>query len=313
MFGLLFSIFVEVTLPIVLLIALGFIAQRWQKLDAGTLNRLVVYALLPPFMIHALAQPSVPLSQMGEAAILMAGQSLLLLALGWGLAKMARLSPAQCGVVAFGVAFPNSVNFGIPFVDLALGADQVAPQAVAGSIHSVVMMTLGLVVLSGGESGILRGFLRTLKSPIFPALAIGLALRLTDTTLPHAIAYPLALVGQGYAPLALVTLGVQLAVVRWSASFKPLSLAVVAALVIAPAATWGLIWLGGLAKMTPSAEMTALLIVNAALPAGALLAILGAQYSRDKVLPTAFVVASTVLSPITLTVTVFLMRRYGLI
>jgi malate permease and related proteins len=312
MLSLLLDIFFDVTVPITVLIALGAVGQRWQKLDAGTLNRLVLYVLLPPFLINAFAQPGVPLSAMGKDALAFAVQSVLLLGLGWIWGGVLGLKPAQRAVVAFGLACPNSINYGIPFVDLAMGSAAVPTQAIAGSVHSVFMMSVGIAVLAGAEAGFRKGLLSALKSPIFVALAIGLGLRFTDTHLPRAIAYPLALVGQGYAPIALVTLGVQLATVRLQASLWPTAVAVLGALLVAPAATWGIVWGLQAAGLSVSTPLIALLVVNAALPAGAGLAILGSELGKDRVLPTAMVVASTILSPFTLTVVVFLMRRYHL-
>ncbi len=309
MFALLLDIFMDVTLPIIVLILLGFIGQRWQRMDAASLNKLVIHILLPPFLIYAFAIPTIPLTAMGGDAALIAVQSLALMVLGWVWGRIMGLKAPQNAVIAFGLACPNSINYGIPFVELALGSTYVPAQAIAGSVHSVLMMSLGVAVLSGSESGIGRSIIGTLKSPVFLAMAIGMGLRISGVELPRAVHYPLSLVGQGYALLALVVLGVQLASVRWQAGPWPLVVSVVGALVIAPLATVGVLWAAHLSGFAVPADSSALLVVNGALPAGAGLAILGSLYGKDKALPTALVVASTILSPITLTIVVFLLRQ----
>ena len=49
------DILTKVTLPIIALVALGYLLQGKLKLDIGTLNRLQVYVVMPAFLVHFLA------------------------------------------------------------------------------------------------------------------------------------------------------------------------------------------------------------------------------------------------------------------
>ena len=49
------DILLSVTLPIVALVALGFGAQRKLKLDVPSLNRLIVFVVMPAFLVHFLS------------------------------------------------------------------------------------------------------------------------------------------------------------------------------------------------------------------------------------------------------------------
>ena len=50
------DILTKVTLPIIVLVALGWLLQPRLKLDIATLNRLQVYVVMPAFLIHFLVR-----------------------------------------------------------------------------------------------------------------------------------------------------------------------------------------------------------------------------------------------------------------
>ena len=49
------DIAVNVTLPIVAIAALGYVMQARIKLDVASINRLLVFVIMPCFLLHFLA------------------------------------------------------------------------------------------------------------------------------------------------------------------------------------------------------------------------------------------------------------------
>ncbi|HRK18342.1 MAG TPA: hypothetical protein PK970_05245, partial [Hyphomicrobiaceae bacterium] len=56
------DILTKVSLPIIVLVALGFILQGRLRLDVGTLNRVQIYVVMPAFLITFLSTGKQPLS-----------------------------------------------------------------------------------------------------------------------------------------------------------------------------------------------------------------------------------------------------------
>ena len=56
------EILTQVTLPIISLVALGWLLQPRLKLDVGSLNRLQVYVVMPAFLVHFLSTGKQPLA-----------------------------------------------------------------------------------------------------------------------------------------------------------------------------------------------------------------------------------------------------------
>ncbi len=296
------DILFTVTGPIVVLIGAGWWLQPRLALDLASLNRLIVKVVLPAFFVHYLSTSDVPVAAAWNTAWFTALQFIGLTGLGWLVAKMLGLRGAVPVVIGLATALSNSGNFGIPLAELAFGADMILHQAVIVSAQSIFVFTLGPILLLGGSDGWRTG-LRSLKSPIYAAIIIGLALNAFDVTLPTLAATPFAMIGSLYTPLALFTLGAQLAESKSDTLSMPVTLATGLKLAAAPFVTaLVLIPLG----FEPT--LADLLIATAAAPVGVTLAIVAMQVDREVELATTLVVVTTLLSPVTVTLCLFWLR-----
>ena len=293
----------DVTLPIVVIAALGYVTQLWLKFDVGSFNRLQVYVVLPCFLFYYLSSASTSFSQVGTTAWFTVAQFLGLLAFGWAAAAMFHMPRSTRPVLGLSAAFANSGNFGIPVVVLAFGKDYILYQAVIVSIHSILITSLGVILISQEQMGWLKSIKKAFSTPIIPAVACGILFNYFDIKLSNAVVTPIQIMGSAYTPLALFALGAQLAISKWTITPKILTLGLCLRLIVAPAATWFAVWLldlpHGLADM---------LIVTASTPAGVLLAIICAEYQVHKELASSVVFISTVLSPVFVTAFIFAVR-----
>jgi predicted permease len=306
MAGFFLEVITQVTLPIILTAALGFIMQRRLRLDVSTLNRLLIYVTLPAFLLHSLSNATLPLAQVQDTAIFTLLQFLAFLTLGLGLGRLLGLGGPERGVVALAFAFPNSGNYGIPVVELAFGSDYVLHQAVITGIHSILIFTLGPLVLSGRLGGWREAVSAPFRTPLIPAVVIGLLLNATGTRLPQVLDTPLELIGSAYIAIALFALGAQLALADWSVLGRVVGWAAALRLAVAPLLTALVL----LALADLPSDVTQLLIVGACAPVGVLLPILCAEYGADARLASAGVIVTTVLSPLLVTLTLLAFRLF---
>ena len=295
------EILTTITGPIVVLIGLGWLAGHRLKLDAGGLNRLLLYVIIPAFLAHYLATSSVPIGAAWDTAWFTAVQFLALAAVGWAIARACGLRDGMPAVIGLAMALSNSGNFGLPLAELAFGPDMVLHQAVIVSTQSIFVFTLGFVMILGAAGW--RQGLRGLINPIFPAVIIGLALNAFEVELPTLIGLPLEMLGRLYTPLALFTLGAQLTTIRTEGLGRPLALTAGLKLLLAPLLTWL-----ALLPLAIEREIADLLTVTASAPVGVTLAILAAQAGRATGLSAAAVFVTTVISPLSVSLWLLFLR-----
>lgn len=297
------DIVTEITLPLVLLILFGTFLQRRVGLDVVSLNRLVVYGTLPSLLVVSLAEAELPGYEVEATAVFAVAQFLLLLALGWGAAVVLRLPRDLRPVLALAAPFANTGNYGIPMVELAFGPNLVPHQAIITAVLTVLMMGLAPVLLSAGRAGPRESLLAAFRTPLIPAVVLGLVLNLLDVSLPQVIRFPLALVGDANTPAALIALGAQLGAGSWAVSRLAIGLGVSLRLLLGPLVTWLM-----LLAVTMPAELDALFLVGAGAPVGVLLPIFCTEFGRHPRFASAMVVVSTALSPLMVTLLVYLSR-----
>lgn len=336
------SVFYSITLPIILLIGFGWVGQRLLATDVSSLNRFVLYLLLPPLLLNAFVGAALDLDLLVQLSAVSGTQIIALAIIGYLLAFILRVPPPARAIVALAIAFPNSVNFGLPLVELSIGPQAITAQAVNGAIHSLFIVSVGLMMLAlGGGSkraapmnevdwegapdlgtsargapiaALAAGIARSLINPVIVAVLVGVGMRIYGVSMPSALSVPIGWIADAFAPVALIVLGTQIAVARWVRAPLALIVGCVGTLVLAPALTTAGLWLNDYqGYMVLGDETQLLVLINGALPTGALLALLGAEYGGDRDLPAMIVLVSTLLSPLTLTVGLTLARQQGLL
>ncbi|WP_395141755.1 AEC family transporter [Armatimonas sp.] len=303
-FGFLFG---KVLAPILLLVALGALLQKRHPIEMQSLSNLQLYLFIPAFLFVHIADSTLTLGQIaGIAGAILLIQALLALPL-YGFLVWRRVPREKLAVVLLASVIFNAGNFGIPVALRAFGKP-------GGEVQALVIMTanLSLWVIGYGlsaaitGSGWKQGVVEILKLPILYIMTAGLMLRATGLHLPEPIDYALHLVSDGLVPLALVTLGVQLAtqwrMPRWRlilpvAFFKLLCLPAVAGLVVWKLGLWP--W--------PGAQ----LIVASAGPTAVNSIFLAIEQKGDVELAAECVFWNTLLAAITVTIILAVVIRLG--
>lgn len=299
------DILLTVTLPIIALVGLGYGAQRKLALDVPSLNRLIVFVIMPAFLVHFLSSARQPIETLWPTIYFTAIQFAALMALGWLVAFLFRLPSEYRAIFAMATVYANVGNYGIPLVKLAYPADFILHQSVITSMMTMLIVSVGAWLLAPRQDTSMLGRLKVaFETPVVPAVIVGLALRALDVRLPPILATPLELIGATFPPLALFTLGAQLAgTARGGIAWGPMSLVLILKLALAPALTLALAL-----ALAMERDLTELYVVAAATPVGVLLALFCAQYGRQPQFVSASVLISTLLSPLVVTGWILLMR-----
>lgn len=296
------TIFVDIVLPVFVLIGVGVLFERCAKPDIRTLSHLNFYVFVP-----ALVFAKILASPLGLAAVARVGAAVLALAitmflLGWLACRAVPALRPHRRVVPLACAFYNSGNFGIPLAQLAFGDAGVSVIAVILMVQNLASFTLG-VFLFESQHGWRRLVLGLARTPVIIAIFLALALRWLDASLPRQLAVPLDHLANGLIPVALVTLGVQLSRSGRTRAWQPLALAAALRLAIAPLLALGVVRLVGLEGLAAQ-----VVTVAAGFPTAVNVYILASRYDEQPELASRIVVVTTLLSAVTVSLLLALVR-----
>lgn len=297
--------------PVFTLIGLGFVCARRGVIDAAAQRGLVLFAfsIAAPALLFSAGIASSGVG--GAAAAAFFAGCLATYALVFALARR-RLGTGMgaAALVALNASFGNVVAMGIPLTLAGFGMPALETLLGIIGLHSLALMGLATILLevSSQGAGSLRALWRVavavVSNPIVAALLAAMAWRaLGLPPLPGPVRATLDLLGSASAPVALVSLGAGLAAFRLAAAWREVALAAGAKLFVMPA----LVWLAAALIGLGPAE-TAVTVTAAALPTGSNPVLLAARYGQGVDRAGATVVATTLVSVLTLSVLVALYR-----
>lgn len=311
------SIVLSSLIPVVLLIAIGFIAGYAGYIRAEAtkdLATLVFTVLTPALLFRTMSTVHVERLDFKPVAVYFAAAILL-----FGVMLFWQGATRRAAVVALAATYSNTVAIGIPLVGLAYGEAGLVTLFTLISLHALIMLTLATVMLelavaheaaskippeSADDAGGRRrrmarmvvGALRNgIFHPVPMPIIIGLLFAQTGLVLPEVVDRPLLLLGNAMGPLALVLVGATLASARVGAQLKgSMGLALLKNLVM-PAIVAAIGWAVGLTGLPLT-----VMIVAASLPIGANVFMFSQRYEVAEELVTAGVAVSTVLAVVTI-------------
>ncbi|MEA2710956.1 MAG: malate permease [Phycisphaerales bacterium] len=247
-----FRILLDVLAPILLMIGVGALL-RWKfQIDLGTLSKLNLYLFVPAFVFDKVSTSTLSWAQMGGVVTISIVQVVTLGLIVFGVGRLFRVSRKTLAAIALAVMFYNSGNYGLPLAELAFpqhsgvsmphsaAKDGGAVQAFVLMTQNILTYTLGLAIAAMAHpGGVGKSLLRIGRLPMLPMLAAALLARWwlqggDDRHLPIFLSKTASYLADGLVPIALVTLGAQLASnPRWP-RWKPVSLVLVLRLLFGP-------------------------------------------------------------------------------
>ena len=296
-------------LPVMLLIAIGFIAGRagWIRAEATKdLSNLVFMVLTPALLFRTMSTVHVQDLNFKPVAMYFVAAGLLFFAMYFWQGATRRAA-----VLGLGATFSNTLVIGTPLIGLAYGQAGLITLFTLISVHALVLLTMATVVLelsvareaaaSGASTG--RSMFRTVLTaarngiihPVPLPIIVGLLFAQTGLVVPEVIDKPVQLLGNAFGPLALLLVGVTVTHGRVGAQLKAaLGLSLVKNLGL-PTLMAGVGWAAGMSGLPLS-----VMIVAASLPMGANVFMFSQRYEVAQDLITASLAVSTALGVLTI-------------
>ncbi len=212
------TVFAQVLLPILVVVASGYLLQRRLELDLHSVNRLSLYLLSPALIFSSLAQSRIEATETLRIAAFM---TLFVVAIGlvtWLVALVLRLDRIDRAALMLCVMFMNAGNYGLPAARFAFGQEGFERAVLFFVVQAILAQTLAIYIAGAGHGDRRGGLVQLLKMPQIYAVLAVLAVRLGGLRLDpegegilNDVFRGVDLVGDAAVPLLLIVLGLQLA------------------------------------------------------------------------------------------------------
>lgn len=284
----------------------GYVLNKRIPIDIATLSKVQINVFVPGFMFVRVVESSLTWSQMGliVGAMLLAEAALALPV--WMAAKARGVNASSGSVLVLTSVVFNSGNFGIPLAERAYGAAGGGVQALVLMTANVSIWVLGYMLMASATHGGRSATLGFLKTPMFFALAAAIAVKVTGLHLPPLVDYPTKMIAAGLVPMALLTLGAQLATQKSKPNWRRVGPVVLLKLVALPAVMAAVVLALGLWPWPG-----AMLIVAASAPSAINTFLLALELDGDSDLAADCVFWTTLLAAPTVTLVLTVVKSLG--
>lgn len=292
------GVFIEIIVPVFILIGIGVMLHRIFQFDLYTLAKVNIYFIVPGFIFLKLYETAFSLALFLKVLTFF---SILIVVLYLVSALISRLFGYSRSVRASftnSILFYNSGNYGVPVNDLVFKHDPFAMsiQVIILTFQNILTFSWGIFALKTVEGSKISALLGYFKMPVLYAMLLGIGFNLLDVKVPTFVLIPADYIADSMIAIALLTLGAQVAQLRLSKNLAVVYVSLIIRLLLGPLIALGIILVLGIDGVTAQA-----LFISSAMPTAVNSAIIAQEYENEPELSAQIVLASTVFSMITVT------------
>lgn len=302
----------QVVAPIFVMIGAGYAVQKYVGFDGRTLVKLNFWVFTPAFLFSRIVSSSLSAAQFLKIALHFVILFALIFGLAWFGAHLLGAGDRLKRALTATVLFYNSGNYGVPVARLAFPSlipgtvgigEQV--QAITIMLQNVSNFTFGLALVAGGKGRSRRETLRSILSlPMVYTLVLAWAWRATTWPLPAPIDTALKTLSEGLVPVALITLGVQMATLKSHPFSAFLAWSLVLRLIIGP-----ILGLVIVLALGVRGELAQAIVVSTSFPTAVNAALIAIEFDNEPEFAAAAVFYSTLLSALTVSLVIYGVRH----
>lgn len=305
------------TMPVFLVILLGYILKVKKFLSvefADMANKLCFNIALPVMLYQDISKTNVREDMNIRFFLYCLIVTIIMFILVWIIAKLFVKDKSMVGAFAQAGARGSAAILGVAFVENICGDIGMTALMIVASVPFFNMLSVVILVCEGpgvGNEGINKiknSFINIARNPIIIAILLGLIASLVGFKLPVILDRGFDYVGRTATPIALLAIGAGFDIKEAITRLKPAIAASFIKLVGLP-----LLFLPIAIRLGfKDAEMVAILVMLAA-PTTVSSYVMAKSMDNDHVLASNVIVLTTLISSITLTAWVFVLRTIGVI
>lgn len=307
----------NVTIPIFLMILFGYILRRIGFLDEEFVriaNKYVFVIALPVMLFRDIAASDVRQDMNMKFFLFCMLVTILMFFLVWGIAVLTLKDKTMTGAFAQAGARGSAAVLGVAFVENICGEVGMTPLMIVAAVPFFNILSVIILVFHANSTEnkdygrIKRAGINIIKNPIIIGIVLGLLVSLLKMPIPTIANRTLGYISQTATPIALLAVGAGFDRKQAITKLKPALAASFIKLIGLPMLFLPLAYKIGFA---PS-EMVAILIMLAS-PTTVSCYVMAKNMNNDEVLTSNVIVLTTLLSSVTLTIWIFILRSVGCI
>lgn len=293
----LLSIVTDIILPVLLMVAVGFALEKWQRITSRQIAKVTLYVLSPCLVFSSLVKSTVSASEMGQIALFAASSMALLGVVAWVIARLGKYDRSAESAHLLSSLFMNSGNYGLPVILLAFGDEGLARGVIFVVAQSILLNTVAVFIAARSKMGPGEAVLSALKMPQVYAATLGLLMHFLEIPVPNQIYTSTKMLGDAAIPTMVLVLGIQLASTVRIAELRRVAAASFTRLAVGPLLGIAVAAVLGLDGLT--AKVT---ILEAAMPTAVAALVLSIEFDAKPEFVSSTVLVSTIASIGTLSV-----------
>jgi hypothetical protein len=292
----LLGLFSDNILPILLAASAGFLIRKTLRVDPRPISQATFYVFSPALVFTLLVTTGI---MVGDILRMMAFAAVLIALMGgisWATSRVARLEGGLAAGFMLSTTFMNAGNYGLSVNKFAFGDLGLAWASLFFVTSAMMTNAVGVYIATVGRRSPLHALVGLAKVPAVYAIPLGLIVRTQGMQLPLALWRPIELLGAATVPCMLLILGMQMGLSGLPPQRGLLAGAAAIRLLISPALAWLLAPAFGLQGTGFQAG-----VLEAGMPSAVLSTIIAIEFGVEPGFVTGAVLATTLLSPLTLT------------
>lgn len=298
------GILLDVILPVFLVGGCGYIVGRSVHTQPIALTKIVFYLLGPALIFRSIYTSTVSFDNVVSIAIYIVVVQSVMFGISRVVGRLRRWDSDSQAAGSVVLLFANCGNYGLPVMLFAFGEQGFAFGVIYVLISSMMQATFGIGVASWQRGASWRhGFIQVLRVPYLYAFLLAVVLRSASIELPPSIFRAINLLAEAAIPGQLLMLGIQLSRVRRHHFGVDSLILSTLKLMIPPFLGWAITSLLGITGL-----LQAVLIAEASMPSAVNALILATHFKRNVELAATTVFVSTLLSLVTITILLGLLR-----
>lgn len=307
---------VNATIPIFLVILLGWFLKKIHLIDeafANTANKFVFKVSLPVMLFQDIASTSILQDLNIQFVFFCFFGTIIMFTAVWIFAHFYCKDKSLEGAFAQGAARGSAAVLGVAFVENICGDAGMAPLMIVAAVPLFNVFAVTILTFCGkdhtnGIAGIKKACINILKNPIIIGILLGIPFSVFKIPIPAIPMRTIDYIAQTATPLALLAVGAGFDTKQALTRVKPAMVATAIKLLILPG-----IYIPVAVHMHFNAsELVAILVMTGA-PTTVTSYIMAKNMGNDEVLSSNIIVITTLLSSVTLTIWVFILKSLGCI
>lgn len=306
---------INATLPIFLLIILGKVLKTTKIINdefTKTADRYVFRIALPALLFSDLTENNIGSAFDGKYVLFCFSVTIFSIAVLWGLTEKFMKNEEQKGAFIQGSYRSSAAILGLAFINNMYDSVGMAPLMIIGCVPLYNIFAVIILTLKGDNGGkkpnMKETFINVMKNPIFLSILIALPFALLNLHFPSFVNKAIGSVANTATPLALISIGASFEGKKALKKMKPTLLASFIKLILLASLFLPLAVFFGYRNQ----ELMALLVMLGS-PTTVSSYIMAKNTGNDGILTSSIIVLTTLLSSLTLTLWIFVLKSFGVL